>query len=194
MVLLFDFFRKDQLFWLWHELNLPVGGSDLAAHTEHAQACRTAMNQTQTLIQQLDLMRHPEGGWYRELHRSPDQVQRQDGAERCALTAILFLLPAGAVSCWHRVIRGDEVWTHIDGAPLELFQCQTDGTGLRRDALHASSPVQVVLANTWQAARSLGNYSLMSCCVGPGFEFCDFEMARQHPATERPKLPHPELI
>ena len=69
-------------------------------------------------------MPHPEGGWYRELHRSPDQVQRQDGAERSALTAILFLLPAGAVSCWHRVIGGDEVWTHIDGATLELFQCQ----------------------------------------------------------------------
>ena len=84
------------------------------------------MRKTQTLIQQLGLKPHPEGGWYRELHRSPDQVQRQDGAERSALTAILFLLPAGAVSCWHRVIGGDEVWTHIDGATLELFQCQGD--------------------------------------------------------------------
>ena len=32
------------------------------------------MNQTQTLIQQLGLKPHPEGGWYRELHRSPDPV------------------------------------------------------------------------------------------------------------------------
>ena len=152
------------------------------------------MRKTQTLIQDLGLKPHPEGGWYRELHRSPDQVQRQDGAERSALTAILFLLPAGAVSCWHRVIGGDEVWTHIDGATLELFQCRGDGTGLKRDALHASNPIQVVHANTWQAARSLSDYSLVSCCVGPGFDFCDFEMARQHPTTERPKLPHPELI
>ena len=60
------------------------------------------MRKTQTLIQHLGLMPHPEGGWYRELHRSPEQVQRQDGAERSALTAILFLLPAGAVSCWPR--------------------------------------------------------------------------------------------
>ena len=93
------------------------------------------MNQTEALIQQLDLMPHPEGGWYRELHRSSDQVQRQDGSERSALTAILFLLPAGAVSCWHRVIGADEVWTHVDGATLELLQCQADGTGLQRDAL-----------------------------------------------------------
>ena len=117
------------------------------------------MNQTQTLIQRLGLMSHPEGGWYRELHRSPDQVQRQDGAERSALTVILFLLPGGAISCWHRVIGGDEVWTHIDGATLELFQCQADGTGLQRDGLHTSNPVKVVPANAWQAARSLGDYS-----------------------------------
>ena len=151
------------------------------------------MNQAQTLIQELGLMPHPEGGWYRELHRSQDRVQRQDGAERSALTAILFLLPAGAVSCWHRVIGADEAWTHIDGAALELFQCRADGTGLQRDALHPTNPVQVIPANAWQAARSLGEYSLVSCCVGPGFDFMDFEMARQQTATGRP-LPHPELI
>ena len=152
------------------------------------------MNQVETLIQQLQLIPHPEGGWYRELHRSPEKVQRQDGAERSALTAILFLLPAGAVSCWHRVIGADETWTHIDGATLELFQCQANGTALQRDPLNASNPVQVVPANAWQAARSLGEYTLVSCCVGPGFNFLDFEMARQQPTTDRLKLPHPELI
>ena len=152
------------------------------------------MNEAQNLIEQLGLKPHPEGGWYRELHRSPDRVQRQDGAARSALTAILFLLPAGAISCWHRVIGGDEAWTHIDGATLELFQCQADGTGLRCDSLSASNPVHVVPANVWQAARSRGDYTLVSCCVGPGFDFVDFEMARQQPATERPEFPHPELI
>ncbi|AII47731.1 cupin [Synechococcus sp. KORDI-52] len=152
------------------------------------------MNQEQTLIQQLQLAPHPEGGWYRELHRSQDRVQRQDGVTRSALTAILFLLPADAVSCWHRVIGADEAWTHIDGATLELFQCQADGTALRRDALDEANPVQVVPANVWQAARSLGDYSLVSCCVGPGFDFLDFEMVRQQAATERLKWPHPELI
>ena len=51
------------------------------------------MTEVQTLIQQLGLMPHPEGGWYRELHRSSDRIQRQDGAERSALTAILFCYP-----------------------------------------------------------------------------------------------------
>ena len=82
-------------------------GPGLAATEKHETTRRTAMTKTQTLIQHLGLKPHPEGGWYRELYRSPDQVQRQDGAERSALTAILFLLPAGAVSCWHRVVGGD---------------------------------------------------------------------------------------
>ena len=123
------------------------------------------MKQAQNLIQQLDLMPHPEGGGYRELHRSPAQVPRQDGAERSALTAILFLLPAGAISCWHRVIGGDEAWTHIDGATLELFQFRVDGTELQRDAVRHRLPgvgmgrmaaVRQVLRCRQQEALSFG--------------------------------------
>ena len=63
-----------------------------ATETDEMTRCRT-MRKTQTLIKRLGLMPHPEGGWYRELHRSPDQVQRQDGAERSALTAIELMAP-----------------------------------------------------------------------------------------------------
>ena len=37
-------------------------------------------------------------------------------------------------------------------------------------------PVAVVPAGWWQTARSLGDWSLVSCCVGPGFDFADFEL------------------
>jgi predicted cupin superfamily sugar epimerase len=37
-------------------------------------------------------------------------------------------------------------------------------------------------------------YALVSCCVGPGFDFADFEMLRQQLESKRPVLPHPELI
>lgn len=50
------------------------------------------------LVNQLALQPHPEGGWYREVHRSGVQVRRADGAVRCALTQILYLLPAGGIS------------------------------------------------------------------------------------------------
>ena len=37
-------------------------------------------------------------------------------------------------------------------------------------------PVRCVPATWWQAARSLGAYTLVGCTVGPGFEFSDFEL------------------
>ena len=30
----------------------------------------------------------------------------------------------------------------------------------------------------WQAAKSKGEFTLVSCCVGPGFDFKDFELLR----------------
>ena len=74
------------------------------------------------LILELGLARHPEGGWYREVHRSTVDVHREpDGAQRSALTTIFFLLAAGEVSRWHRVAGGDEAWHFYEGEPLELL-------------------------------------------------------------------------
>ena len=98
---------------------------------------------------------------------------------RAALTSIYFLLPAGAISRWHRV-RSDEVWHHYEGAPLELLRIPPDELRLERFRLGPlgpeQEPVRCVPATWWQAARSLGSYTLVGCTVGPGFEFSDFEL------------------
>ena len=124
----------------------------------------------QQLIDTLGLMPHPEGGWYRQVYRSDEQVtRRRDGAERSALTTIYFLLVEGTYSAWHRV-ASDEAWHFYEGDPLEL---------LTRDSvtrLDAGNRVHVIPANVWQAARPLGAYTLVGCSVGPGFDFADFEM------------------
>ncbi len=36
----------------------------------------------------------------------------------------------------------------------------------------------MVPSGHWQAAKSKGEYTLVSCCVGPGFDFKDFELLR----------------
>ena len=139
----------------------------------------------QELVRTLGLAPHPEGGFYREVWRAPlgvDPVDRR-GA-RSALTSIYFLLPAGAVSRWHRV-RSDEVWHHYEGAALELLRIPPDEARIERVRLGPLSedqaPVHCVPASWWQAARSLGAYTLVGCTVGPGFEFADFEMLRDQP-------------
>jgi predicted cupin superfamily sugar epimerase len=129
-----------------------------------------------SIIARLQLQPHPEGGWYREVHRSAEQVQTPRGA-RSALTTIYYLLERGQLSRWH-VVSSDEIWHFYGGAPLELLAYDPRSRELVRHLLDAPSetayPVAVVSSGVWQAARSLGDYSLVGCNVGPGFEFEDF--------------------
>jgi predicted cupin superfamily sugar epimerase len=129
------------------------------------------------LIARLQLEPHPEGGWYRELHRSSQIIQTHRGP-RAALTSIHFLLEQGQFSRWH-VVTSDEIWHHSGGAPLELLTCRPGQGALQRRVLGPpgdgdQQPIGVVPAGEWQAARSLGAWSLVGCDVAPGFDFEDF--------------------
>ena len=127
------------------------------------------------IIKKLDLAPHPEGGWYRQTWVGPGFGP---GVERASGTAILFLLKAGERSHWHRV-DADEIWIFNAGAPLVL----SVGQKLARevvmgpDVLSGQSVQAVVPAGWWQAARSTGAWTLMSCTVSPGFRFEGFELA-----------------
>jgi predicted cupin superfamily sugar epimerase len=135
------------------------------------------------LITRLQLERHPEGGYYREIFRSADLVEPADGrGPRAALTTIYFLLPAGIVSRWHRV-ASDEVWHLYEGGPLEVLSVDPECRALARHELEPHAPVCTVAAAHWQAARTLGDYALAGCTVGPGFDFADFTLLADDAAT-----------
>lgn len=129
------------------------------------------------LVKRLGLEPHPEGGWYREIHRSTTMFQTPLGP-RSALTAIYFLLEQQQYSRWH-MVGSDEVWHHGDGAALELLIYRPDSRELRHHVLgpvgETQEPIAVARAGEWQAARSLGSWSLVGCDVAPGFDFEDFQ-------------------
>jgi len=133
------------------------------------------------LIATLELEPHPEGGFYRELFRSATVVTPPDDRGlRAALTTIYFLLTADIWSRWHRV-TSDEAWHLYEGGPLEILEMDPSARSLERHRLTAvgdggHAPVHVVAAGRWQAARSLGDYALMGCTVGPGFDYADFRL------------------
>jgi uncharacterized protein len=123
----------------------------------------------------LDLAPHPEGGSYRETFRD---VPGPDGRSRS--TAILFLLEVGEVSHWHRV-DAVEAWFWHAGGPLALSMSD-DGVTARSvrlgpDIRAGQSPQAIVPANAWQAAETLGAWTLVSCTVAPGFDFAGFTLA-----------------
>ena len=131
------------------------------------------------LISELGLQPHPEGGYFREVFRSPHKVQPLDErSARSALTTIYFLLVKGQHGRWHRV-RSDETWHFYEGDPLELYWIDSQDI-VHRNVIGTGAsnvhPVCVIPAMCWQAARPLGEYSFLGCTVAPGFEFQDFEM------------------
>jgi len=138
------------------------------------------------LVQRWQLQPHPEGGYFREIQRSSISVVRPDGQQRSAITTVLFLLGAEDVSRWHCVHGGDEIWTFLSGAPLSLFQHADGAVESTEQVLSDTNPVACVSAGVWMAALSQGAYSLVSCCVGPGFSFEDFEMLRDRPENDHP--------
>jgi predicted cupin superfamily sugar epimerase len=138
----------------------------------------------QQYIEQLQLIPHPEGGYYRETFRSSVEVQRHNEG-RSAGTVIYFLIESTNFSAFHR-LKSDEVWFWQAGSSATLHLIHPDGTTQRLEC--GPDNLQVVLpAETWFAAsvEEHDAYTLVSCTVFPGFEFGDFELAEQESLCAR---------
>jgi predicted cupin superfamily sugar epimerase len=134
------------------------------------------MTEADQIIAKLGLHPHPEGGWYRQTWVGPDL--HIGTKTRASGTAILFLLKAGERSHWHRV-DADEIWIWNAGAPLMLSLGETVARDIRMgpEVLGGDVVQAVVPAGHWQAAHSLGDWSLVTCTVSPGFRFEGFDLA-----------------
>jgi predicted cupin superfamily sugar epimerase len=134
------------------------------------------------LIEQLQLQPHPEGGYYRRVFESGLRLP----SGRLASSAIVFLLPAGQVSRWHRV-DADELWHFYEGEPLELLMAESPAS-IQRQVLGPLSaeglPQRAVPAHAWQAAQPLGAYSLVGCTLAPAFEFSGFCLLADAPQAQ----------
>lgn len=65
-------------------------------------------NRINFLVKSLNLLPHPEGGFYKETFRSVEGIETEQG-ERNLCTSIFFLLTSKNVSRFHR-IKSDELW------------------------------------------------------------------------------------
>jgi uncharacterized protein len=137
------------------------------------------------LIAQLGLVKHPEGGWYRETYRSEEVIQgtalpNRFAGDRSVSTAIYFLLLTGDISALHR-IQSDEMWHFYSGVPLTVHVITPRGEyyplTLGSNITAGEAFQCVVPAGCWFGAEVSGDgYALVGCTVAPGFDFADFEM------------------
>jgi len=148
-----------------------------------------------SLVNDLGLFKHPEGGYFKEVFRSEDKLiplaERYQGKQRHAGTSIYYLLEGHDFSAWHRVLS-DETWHFYHGCPLNIYILTQTGA-LETITLGDFSGIPLfqhtVKSNQWFAAQPVAktSYSLVGCSVYPGFDFNDFELGSreallaQHP-------------
>ena len=135
------------------------------------------------IIHKLNLIPHPEGGFYKETYRSHQTVLNEKKENRHVCTAIYYLLQDEGRSLFHR-IRSDELWFFHLGQPLEIVLIQGDHltTIILGNDIGKGELLQAMIpANTWFAARiqNANGFSLVSCTVSPGFDFADFDLAKR---------------
>ena len=165
-----------------------MGGNDGPRRRGCKQETRLGLSaEAAAWVRRLRLRPHPEGGWFRETYRARESIPAAGlparfGGARAASTAILFLLPAGSFSAFHR-IRSDELWhfhagdaltIHVLGAGGRLSRIRLGPDPRRGERLQACVP-----AGAWFAAEPgpRGRFALVGCTVAPGFDFRDFELA-----------------
>jgi predicted cupin superfamily sugar epimerase len=139
-------------------------------------------------IEHLQLLPHPEGGFYKETYRSSASIAAAClpgiGGNRSFSTAIYFLLQEGDFSAFHR-IKSDECWHFYEGGTLLIHVLEQNGkytcTRLGRNIQEGELLQFVVPAGTWFASEPAASsfFTLVGCTVAPGFDFDDFEMARK---------------
>lgn len=141
------------------------------------------MKEASYWIQKLQLIPHPEGGYFKENYRSLDVIRQAKGfpGQRNTSTAIYYLLEKGDFSCFHR-IQSDELWHHYEGGAVDIYYVKEDEIvtlKLGKDLSKGQLPMHMIPKNTWFASEPANetDYALMGCTVAPGFDFADFEMA-----------------
>lgn len=153
------------------------------------------MNGVNDWVEKLELLPHPEGGYYKETYRSSENIDRSALPERFSgdrsfSTAIYYLLSGSDFSAFHR-IQQDEVWHYYAGDSITLHIISAEGVysqeklGVKLD--QGEQPQRVVKAGDYFAAEvnDKSSFVLAGCTVAPGFDFADFEMPEKAELIER---------
>ena len=149
-------------------------------------------------IKKLELEKHPEGGWFKEIYRSDKIIVINSLPEgftglRNFSTSIYYLIAGEDFSAFHR-IKSDEIWHYYAGSSSVEIISIVDGQIKKQlcgNKTDEGNQFQVIVPkNTWFAARlsNQDGYALVGCTVSPGFHFDDFEIAGKSLLKEYPDL------
>lgn len=125
-------------------------------------------------IEELCLMPHPEGGYYRQVFGNDENGEKQ-------ISTIYYMLCDNDFSAFHRLHGMTEIWYYHAGECLDIYVIDANGE-LVVHHLSADDEMQVVIEpEQWFAAELPGKkgFSLVGCAVAPAFKFENFELAKK---------------
>jgi len=146
------------------------------------------------IVEKLELEPHSEGGYFKEVYRSADEIKIEGLPERyestrCFGTSIYYLLEGEQFSAFHK-LKSDETWHFYHGSPIIIHQIDEAGNYSKvtlSDNVEQNEQFQfTVPRGTWFAAevKDKNSYSFVGCAVYPGFDFKDFEMGEKEKLVE----------
>jgi hypothetical protein len=144
------------------------------------------MDKAQKWIDKLNLIPHPEGGFFREIYSSKlsidgNLLSGEFNGRRNLSTSIYFLLRSSDVSRFH-MLRSDEIWYYHTGSSLTIYSIDADGKQgeivlgkdiEKNEVLQAVMPAGTIFG---AALNEPDSFSIVGCMVSPGFTFEDFEL------------------
>lgn len=139
------------------------------------------------IVNKLSLQPHPEGGYFAEVFKSNEYLEKEFlpgryNGRRSFFTSIYYLLDKEQISHLHKV-NSDETWYFHIGSSVRIHILDQE-SGYSSVILGGNLSENEVMQYTvkrgsWFAAEltAKNSFGLFSCAVAPGFEYDDFELA-----------------
>ena len=144
-------------------------------------------------IKQLQLEKHPEDGYFKEVYRSgelilPEHLPARYKSSRNYSTSIYFLLEEKQFSAFH-LLQSDELWHFYDGCPVIIYIInQKGGLTIKKLGKKKDCELQIAIEKqNWFAAEieDKKSFAIFGCTVSPGFDFKDFQLGSRNQLIER---------
>jgi len=137
------------------------------------------MKSAEYYINNLNMEKHIEGGYFKESFISKDEVNK----DKKLWSSIYFLLRTGEVSNFHR-LKSDELWYYHDGEALTIYMITPEGKLITRKLgknIEKGETPQVLVEQGCIFGSAMDNdgYALVGCMVSPAFEYSEFELFKR---------------
>ena len=138
----------------------------------------------ETVVENLRLDSHVEGGFFRRTYASDYRLQTPTARDRCSMTSIFYLLATESPIGHFHINRSDIVHYFHLGDPISYYLIHPDGNleiVVMGNNLRAGQQLQMTVpGGVWKASQIPADgehgFGLVSEAVSPGFDYSDMTL------------------